>query len=92
MRVSSARNLDDRQRDVALLKPLLARTRDSDFGSKLIAAHRSLGKIYAFRGDIDLSLCEELPAGRSDYRFGQADDGGKKVIAHLGRLVRSAGR
>jgi tetratricopeptide (TPR) repeat protein len=48
--------LADRQRDVALLKPLLARTRDSDFGSKLIAAHRSLGKIYAFRGDIDRAI------------------------------------
>ena len=42
-----------------------------------------------FRDDIDLSLCDELPAGRSDYRFGQADDGGRAVVARLGELARS---
>ncbi len=41
-----------------------------------------------FRDDIDLSLCDELPAGRSDYRFGQADDGGRAVVARLGELAR----
>ncbi len=45
-----------------------------------------------FRDDIDLSLCDELPAGRSDYRFGQADDGGQAVVKRLGELVRAAGR
>jgi hypothetical protein len=42
-----------------------------------------------FRDGLDLSLCDELPAGRSDYRFGQADDGGRAVVARLGDLVRS---
>src|SRR6266403_2191240 len=37
-----------------------------------------------FQADIDLSLCDELGAGRSDYRFGQADDGGRAVVARLG--------
>ena len=40
-----------------------------------------------FRDDIDLSLCDALAAGRSDYRFGQADDGGRAVVARLGELV-----
>src|SRR5262249_5985803 len=39
-----------------------------------------------FRDDIDLSLCDELGAGRSDYRFGQVDDGGRAVVARLGEL------
>ncbi|MGZ6142174.1 MAG: hypothetical protein ACXWLM_02495 [Myxococcales bacterium] len=43
-----------------------------------------------FRDDVDLSLCEELTAGRSDYRFAQADDGGKAIVARLGALVRAA--
>jgi hypothetical protein len=41
-----------------------------------------------FRDDIDLSLCDELKAGRSDYRFGQTDDGGRAVVARLGELAR----
>jgi hypothetical protein len=42
----------------------------------------------SFRDDIDLALCDELGAGRSDYRFGQAEDGGRAVVARLGELVR----
>jgi hypothetical protein len=41
-----------------------------------------------FRDDVDLSLCDELGAGRSDYRFGQTDDGGRAVVARLGELAR----
>jgi hypothetical protein len=41
-----------------------------------------------FRDDVDLSLCDELSAGRSDYRFGQADDGGRAIVARLGALLR----
>jgi hypothetical protein len=41
-----------------------------------------------FREDIDLSRCEELTAGRSDYRFAQADDGGRGIVARLGELVK----
>lgn len=44
-----------------------------------------------FRPGIDLSLCAELSAGRSDYRFAQADDGGRRIIARLGELARGAG-
>jgi hypothetical protein len=40
--------------------------------------------------DLDLSLCDELDAGRSDYRFAQADDGGRAIVARLGQLVKSA--
>ena len=43
-----------------------------------------------FHDHLDLSLCDELPAGRSDYRFGQAEDGGRAVVARLGSLVRGA--
>jgi hypothetical protein len=40
-----------------------------------------------FREDLDLSAVDELPAGRSDYRFAQADDGGHAIVRSLGRLV-----
>jgi hypothetical protein len=43
-----------------------------------------------FRDGLDLSLCDDLPAGRSDYRFGRAEDGGRAVVARLGELVRTA--
>jgi hypothetical protein len=46
--------------------------------------------VATFRDDIDLAECDELTAGRSDYRFGQADDGGRKIVARLGELVRAA--
>src|SRR5882724_789858 len=42
-----------------------------------------------FRDDVDLSACDELAAGRSDYRFGQADDEGRAIVSRLGALVRS---
>jgi len=42
-----------------------------------------------FRDHLDLSLCDDLPAGRSDYRFGHAEDGGRAVVARLGELVRT---
>jgi hypothetical protein len=45
--------------------------------------------VATFRDDLDLSLCDALPAGRSDYRFGQAEDGGRAVVARLGELVRT---
>src|SRR5207237_188318 len=43
-----------------------------------------------FREGLDLSMCDELPAGRSDYRFGHAEDGGRAVVARLGKLVEAA--
>jgi len=43
-----------------------------------------------FREGIDLALCDELSAGRSDYRFAQTDNGGKLIISRLGALVRTA--
>jgi len=43
-----------------------------------------------FREDIDLSLCDELSAGRSDYRFAQVDDNGQRIISRLGALVDAA--
>jgi hypothetical protein len=43
-----------------------------------------------FRDDLDLAFCDDLAAGRSDYRFAQADDGGRAIIACLGSLVRNA--
>ncbi|MGZ6123776.1 MAG: hypothetical protein ACXWLR_02390 [Myxococcales bacterium] len=43
-----------------------------------------------FRDDVDLSLCDDLAAGRSDYRFAQTDDGGHAIVARLGELVRAA--
>jgi hypothetical protein len=44
-----------------------------------------------FQESIDLSRCEALSAGRSDYRFAQIDDDGREIIARLGRLVAEAG-
>ena len=43
-----------------------------------------------FRAEIDLALCDELNAGRSDYRFAQADDAAHAIVARLGVLVRAA--
>ncbi len=40
-----------------------------------------------FREDLDLGRVDQLTAGRSDYRFAQADDGGKAIVQRLGRLV-----
>jgi hypothetical protein len=46
-----------------------------------------------FQEDLDLSAVDELAAGRSDYRFGQVDDGGRTIVQALGRLVSErAGR
>ncbi len=44
-----------------------------------------------FHEELDLSLVDELPAGRSDYRFAQATDGGQLIVSRLGKLVRDAG-
>lgn len=41
-----------------------------------------------FQEGIDLARCDELGAGRSDYRFGQAEDGGRAIVARLGELAR----
>lgn len=43
-----------------------------------------------FRDGLDLALCDGLTAGRSDYRFSQADDGGRNIVSRLGELVRTA--
>lgn len=43
-----------------------------------------------FRTDLDLAQVEALGGGRSDYRFGQVSDGGRGIVAGLGRLVRDA--
>ena len=47
--------------------------------------------VATFREDLDLSAIDELAAGRSDYRFGQADDGGRAIVQSLGRLVSERG-
>jgi hypothetical protein len=46
--------------------------------------------VATFRPEVDLALCDELGAGRSDYRFAQADDGGRAIVARLGELARAA--
>ena len=43
--------------------------------------------VATFREDLDLAQVDELTAGRSDYRFAQADDGGRQIVQRLGRLV-----
>jgi len=45
--------------------------------------------VATFR-DLDLAHVDELSAGRSDYRFAQVDDGGRRIVARLGELVREA--
>jgi hypothetical protein len=45
-----------------------------------------------FREELDLARIDELSAGRSDYRFAQADDGGKAIVQRLGRLVEEQAR
>lgn len=44
--------------------------------------------VATFR-DLDLAQVDELGAGRSDYRFTQAEDGGRRIVARLGELVRA---
>jgi hypothetical protein len=48
--------------------------------------------VATFREDLDLARVDELPAGRSDYRFAQADDGGRAIVQRLGRLVEEHAR
>ncbi|HWE24573.1 MAG TPA: hypothetical protein VG496_11615 [Myxococcales bacterium] len=43
--------------------------------------------VATFREELDLGRVDELTAGRSDYRFAQADDGGRAIVQRLGRLV-----
>jgi hypothetical protein len=43
-----------------------------------------------FHSGVDLARCDELSAGRSDYRFGRAADGGRAIVARLGELVHDA--
>ena len=43
--------------------------------------------VATFREDLDLARVDELGAGRSDYRFAQAEDGGRTIVQRLGRLV-----
>jgi hypothetical protein len=47
--------------------------------------------VATYQEEIDLSLCDDLKAGRSDYRFAQADDGGRAIVKRLGELVRMVG-
>ena len=44
--------------------------------------------VATFRGELDLARVDALNAGRSDYRFAQATDGGRAIVAQLGELVR----
>jgi tetratricopeptide (TPR) repeat protein len=60
--------IGDRQRDVAALSRLLARTRDSDFGSKLVVAERMLAKLYSVRGQLDRAIAQVQDAAKqSDH-------------------------
>ena len=43
-----------------------------------------------FREDVDLARCDELTAGRSDYRFAQVDDGGRAIVKRLSGLAGEA--
>lgn len=44
--------------------------------------------VATFR-NLDLARVDELGAGRSDYRFAQVEDGGRRIVARLGELVRA---
>ena len=48
--------------------------------------------VATFREDLDLGRVDDLTAGRSDYRFAQADDGGRAIVQRLGRLVEEQAR
>jgi len=57
----------DRERDVRLVESLLARTRDSDFSWKLVAAHRVLASLYAYQGRMDAAIDQgRIAAAHSD--------------------------
>lgn len=57
----------DRERDVRLVESLLARTRDSDFSWKLVAAHRVLASLYGYQGRIDAAIAQvRIAAAHSD--------------------------
>ena len=43
--------------------------------------------VATFHEQLDLARCDELTAGRSDYRFAQATDGGRAIVARLGVLA-----
>jgi hypothetical protein len=46
--------------------------------------------VATFHEELDLARCDELTAGRSDYRFAQATDGGRAIVARLGVLASEA--
>ncbi len=46
--------------------------------------------VATFHEEIDLARCDELTAGRSDYRFAQATDAGRAIVARLGVLATEA--
>ena len=66
-------------------KALLSRLEDIALVGVVVEGKAVTAATY--HAEIDLSRVDELPAGRSDYRFAQATDGGRQIIARLGKLV-----
>ena len=69
-------------------KALLSRLEDRVAVGVVVEGKAVTAATYDER--IDLGRCDELPAGRSDYRFGTTTDGGQAVVSRLGSLVREA--
>jgi len=70
--------VSDRQRDVAVLQRLLARTRDSDFRWKLIAAERMVALLYAVRGQIDRAIQQAQDAAIQSEHLLAVEPGNSK--------------
>jgi tetratricopeptide (TPR) repeat protein len=77
-----------RKRNVTLAGRLLVQTRDSEFSSKLIAAHRALGWLYASRGQTSQAIAEVQEAADQADRLFAVEPGNSSWIeraaqAHL---------
>jgi tetratricopeptide (TPR) repeat protein len=74
-----------RDREVAVLDRLLAKTRDSEFGAKLIVAHRSLGWLYASRGRKALAIAQVQQAAEQAERLFEVEPGNSIWIERAAR-------
>ncbi|MBV9529107.1 toll/interleukin-1 receptor domain-containing protein [Sphingomonas sp.] len=70
--------ITDRERDVDVAKRLLAKTRDSEFGSKLIVAERILAKLYADRAQFDRAIALDRDAEDQSERLLAVEPGNTK--------------
>ena len=74
-----------RARSIAILKQLLAKTRDSEFAAKLIVAHRMLGLLYASHRQTGLAVDQLQQAADRAQRLFEIEPGNSIWIERAAR-------